>query len=668
MKKIYNFTGLLFATMLISTVYSQPCVDGFSGDYPCDKIDQMSMMPLSMFFSQNANDVWGWTNPATGREFVAFGLADKTAFVDITSPAYPLYIGYLPTATIPSLWRDMKVIDGYVFVGAEATNHGLQVFDMRRLENVSAADAPFEFDEDATYTGFGNSHNIVADEASGFIYAVGTSTFSGGLHIVDVNDPLDPSYAGSSDEDGYTHDAQVVVYQGPDVAYQGQQICFASNGDAMTIFDVTDKNNVNLIATESYDLVGYTHQSWLTEDHRYLLTGDETDEQNFGITTRTIIWDVQDLDNPVVIGYHDHGTNSIDHNLYIKENLVYLSNYTAGLHIVDLNDVAEGELNPFGYFDVIPANDNAQFVGSWSNYPYFESGVVPTTSMYAGLHMLKPQLFTLSEVIKVCDGSTSAGATINIEMPIDGMVNFALEMQVPSGMSASVLFSEIDGTPAQNQLVFQGLTNVEPGYYPGEVIITYGDKVVRRPFVLILDAPNDAIPELLAPIDGAAWPTQNVSFTYSDAYAGYALLQVALDENFDEIVYEAAHYSAVPVINAVVPFDETTYYWRLIKPDGCDDDIISATQTFIIDEVSSTRSASQDLFSLHPNPATDFVFISVNEPGIKILDVYDISGRKVAQWNMQQADAGQFDLNGFTPGMYIVKAQGAGKGQKFIKR
>ena len=31
------------------------------------------------------------------------------------------------------------------------------------------------------------------------------------------------------DDDGYTHDAQCVIYNGPDEDYQGQEICFNSN-------------------------------------------------------------------------------------------------------------------------------------------------------------------------------------------------------------------------------------------------------------------------------------------------------------------------------------------------------------------------------------------------------------------------------------------------------
>ena len=40
--------------------------------------------------------------------------------------------------------------------------------------------------------------------------------FSGGLHAIDVSDPLNPQFAGCYDEDGYTHDAQCVIYRGPD--------------------------------------------------------------------------------------------------------------------------------------------------------------------------------------------------------------------------------------------------------------------------------------------------------------------------------------------------------------------------------------------------------------------------------------------------------------------
>ena len=42
---------------------------------------------------------------------------------------------------------------------------------------------------------------------------------TGGLHAVDVSNPLNPTFAGCFAEDGYTHDAQCVIYNGPDARY-----------------------------------------------------------------------------------------------------------------------------------------------------------------------------------------------------------------------------------------------------------------------------------------------------------------------------------------------------------------------------------------------------------------------------------------------------------------
>ena len=35
----------------------------------------------------------------------------------------------------------------------------------------------------------------------------------GGLHMVDVSEPLKPKFVGCFDGDGYTHDAQCILYR-----------------------------------------------------------------------------------------------------------------------------------------------------------------------------------------------------------------------------------------------------------------------------------------------------------------------------------------------------------------------------------------------------------------------------------------------------------------------
>ena len=113
----------------------------------------------------------------------------------------------------------------------------MQVLDLTRLRNVN--NPPVNFTSDVVYTGFGNAHNIVINEASGRAYGVGTNTASGGLHIVNIQNPLNPTILGTFSQDGYTHDAQVVNYIGTDAQYQGKEIALR-NENTITIVDVTD--------------------------------------------------------------------------------------------------------------------------------------------------------------------------------------------------------------------------------------------------------------------------------------------------------------------------------------------------------------------------------------------------------------------------------------------
>lgn len=201
------------------------------------------------------------------------------SFVDISNPTEPVLIGTLPTATTSSSWRDVKVYSDHAFVVSEAPGHGMQVFDLSRLSNVTTP--PETFNEDAYYTQFGNAHNIVINEDTGFAYAVGTSTFNGGPHFVNIQDPVNPVSAGGYGNDSYSHDAQVVTYNGPDTDYIGHEILIGSNENEIVIVDVTDKNNPVNISNVSYTNIGFTHQGWFTENQKYFILGDELDEINY---------------------------------------------------------------------------------------------------------------------------------------------------------------------------------------------------------------------------------------------------------------------------------------------------------------------------------------------------------------------------------------------------
>ncbi|MCI0436920.1 MAG: choice-of-anchor B family protein [Gemmatimonadetes bacterium] len=386
------------------------CTNNTAGHFNCGEVDLLGFLPVKDIGGNrgiNLNDIWGWTDPVSGREYALVGRTDGTSFVDVSNPSNPVYVGDLPkTAESPvSTWRDIKVYRDHAYIVADGAGpHGMQVIDLTRLRQFNGT--PITFTPDYHYRRINSAHNIVINEATGFAYAVGSSsggeTCGGGLHMIDIREPKNPVFAGCFADPqtgrastGYSHDAMCITYNGPDEQHRGREICFGSNETAISIADVTDKANPVALARASYPSVAYSHQGWITEDHRYFYLDDELDEiQSRGPNgtpfkgTRTLIWDVSDLDDPKLVNEFFGATEASDHNLYIRGNFMYQSNYQAGLRVLDITD----PVNPVevGWFDTAPYGTNTPgFGGSWSNYPFFQSGIVVVTSGMEGLFIVR---------------------------------------------------------------------------------------------------------------------------------------------------------------------------------------------------------------------------------------------------------------------------------------
>ena len=364
------------------------CIDGLAGDFPCAGIDLRKRVPLAAMGGSAGNDLWGWADPATGREYALVGMNNGTAFLDVTDPAAPVYLGRLPTRTFSSTWRDIKVYRNHAYIVADdAGAHGMQVFDLTRLRGLTG---PQNFGPDRMYLEFANAHNIAINEDTGFAYAVGTNRCGGGLHMIDIRTPNNPMFAGCHGP-SYTHDTQCVIYRGPDAQFAGREICFSANETHFAIVDVTVKSSPVTLAEIDYPQRGYVHQGWLTEDHRYFFLGDEFDELQFGVPTRTHVFDVAELTAPQYLYPYEAGTRASTHNLYVLGNRVLQANYTAGLQVLEFGDLAAAELNEVAFFDTYPANDTTVFQGAWTVYPYLPSGTLLVNDIQNGLFILAPR-------------------------------------------------------------------------------------------------------------------------------------------------------------------------------------------------------------------------------------------------------------------------------------
>ena len=378
---------------LISNI---PCVDGLAAEYPCNEVDLLSRLPLiSNFDGVEASDIWGWTDPVTGKEIVILTLVNHTAFVDISDPFDPKVLGKLPmpATAISSSWRDVKTYKNTAYiVGDSAGAFGMQIFDLSRLRGITSTTV---FTVDNHYIDVGSTHNIAINEDSGLAALIGIASGAkrcgGGMHLLDLSaDQLNPTFLGCVGEDGYVHDTQCVIYHGPDENYFGREICFNFNADTITIVDVTDRSNPVQLSRSLYPQTGYTHQGWVTADHGILLADDEGDEMQFGINTTTHVWDISKLTLPKQIGTFTATTEAIDHNQYINLGYSFQANYQAGLRILETAEAHVGQLEEVAYFDIFPASDSAQFNGAWSTYPYFESGVVAISGVEQGLFLVRP--------------------------------------------------------------------------------------------------------------------------------------------------------------------------------------------------------------------------------------------------------------------------------------
>jgi choice-of-anchor B domain-containing protein len=393
----------------LAPMHATPCVDGMAGIYPCSNIDLLAFVPVGEFAASSTNSLWGWTDPVDSTEYALIGADNGIAFYRLTDPTHPVYLGKLPGHTpTSSLWRDVRVYQNHAFVVSDNNpGHGMQVFDLGALRGVTT---PQTFAETAWYGAFGPGHTISINEATGFAYVPGSNltcpgdAHSGGLQMLDIHVPDAPVYAGCVSDAafthlanaGYTHESQCWVYAGPDTAHVGKEICIDSNGPTkrVAIVDVTTKSAPVTLSSVTYAGASYPHQGWLTEDQRYLLVDDELDEQSIGHNARTYVWDVSDLDAPVLVGHHDSALPVIDHNLYVHGQYVYQSNYEAGFRILHIDNLSAAQLSEVAYFDTYPAGNSAAFNGSWNNYRFPGSGNVIVTGIDEGFFVLEPHLCT----------------------------------------------------------------------------------------------------------------------------------------------------------------------------------------------------------------------------------------------------------------------------------
>ncbi|MDX6745480.1 choice-of-anchor B family protein [Polaribacter sp. PL03] len=358
------------------------CEDGFAGEYPCNDYDLLTYVSLEDIGGVNTTitNCWGWSDPETNKEFALIGTNKGTTFIEITDPTTPIVLGSLNTKG--NTIRDIKRYNSYALIINNDEVNGLQIFNLKALREVN--ETPVEFVSDTETRFKGSSKSIAINEQSMFAYILGATKNGGGPFFYDIEKTHEARLKGSYEEGAYANQAKVITYNGLDADYIGKEIFVGSNNNEIVLLDVSDKENPIKIATVTYSNINKTTKGAFTDDSNYFIVGDENDAEN-----KTIVFDFSDLDNPVYLFDFNGTTNAIDNNGFVKGNIYYQTNSTAGIRMLDISNIENNIIKEVGFFDTHPENDNPEAKGTSGIYPYLSSGNILITDTERGFFVIR---------------------------------------------------------------------------------------------------------------------------------------------------------------------------------------------------------------------------------------------------------------------------------------
>jgi choice-of-anchor B domain-containing protein len=444
------------------------------------------------FPGKSCANIWGYADPQ-GNEYALVGTSTGLSIVDVTNPSTPQLLFEVPS--VENFWREVKTWQGYAYMTTEGDNAGLTVIDLTDLPN--SIDYQVYDGDGAIANQLSTIHALHIDNGKCYLY--GSNIGVGGMLILDLADPWNPSYIGQYDN-YYVHDG--IVFG--DTAWAGNIY-----DGFFTVIDVSDPANP-IELTQQETPGNFTHNTWLSDDRKYLLTTDEI--PNSYLTS----YSIDDIGN---ISEEDRfqtaaGSNCIVHNTHILNDYAVTSWYTEGVVIVDndrpnnLIEVAKYDFSDF---------EGDGFNGCWGVYPYLPSGNIIASDIETGLWVLTPTYqracyFEGTVTDSIC-GTNLEGVTVTIgnnlvtdSSNINGI--FRTGTVVPG--TYSVTFSK----PGYNSQTFNNLV-FENGALINLDVVLFSETTVPLAGIVLNDQNQ---------------PVNNASVYISNSLSGYNFNTDALGE------------------------------------------------------------------------------------------------------------------------------------------
>lgn len=331
-------------------------------------------------FTDIWNDLTGYYDPKTQREYIICGSTDSVYFFDITDPRKMVLVDVESGRSIYARNRDFETYKHYAYCVSDQASGigGLQIFDLQYLPD--SVHKVYESNALGTLT-----HTIFIDSVVAKMYMssnIGSFGFSA-LDVISLANPEQP-VLHTRLKIPLRPSGNEIFNRVHEMYARNDTVYLSCEQSGLFVFDLRDPNIHALIGSiTAYPDQGYNHSSWLDKTGKHIMFTDET----MGMDVK--IFDIKNLAEPKFLSQFNSNASAMPHNAYWYGDFAYVSAYHDGVRVYNVSNPSD----PYevAWFDTHPDKPEVYsgYKGCWGVYPFLPSKHIIASDLTAGIFVFE---------------------------------------------------------------------------------------------------------------------------------------------------------------------------------------------------------------------------------------------------------------------------------------